>query len=253
MKTWIYIVLFFSCSLLGASNTPNETIFKEANELYKQEKYQEAIARYEKILDSKEHSVDVYFNLGNAYYKVNKVAPAIYYYEKALLLSPNNKDVKTNLAFAQKMTIDDIKPVNKVGFNKSLETITASLHYNTWGTAVVGLSVLFLLLFIGYYFSGKSLYKRIFFIAMCIVPFLILIGFAAGISEKTRFNQDKPAIIFAETVALKSEPRDNAPEVVVLHEGTKVVLLESVDQWHKVQLANELEGWIPKKDIKSVK
>lgn len=252
MKHIIYFLLLFSC-VTRAGNGTELSQFDAANELYKKEKYREAIQAYETILSTKKHSADVYFNLANAYYKTHQIAPAIYNYEKALLLAPNNKDIKTNLEFAKKMTIDDIKPTNKVGFAKSIDTLTSSFHYDTWAKILIGLSVLFLVFFIGYYFSQKSIYKRLFFVGMFIVPFLIAIGFAAAFSEKTLYNNEKPAIIFAESTTLKSEPRENAADVAQLHEGTKVMVLESIDQWKKVQLANETEGWIAKESIKEIK
>ena len=99
------IILFVCCfSMIGFSQ--NDSVFSEANTLYNNGKYAEAIDKYESILDSDQHSAELYFNLGNANYKLNNIAPSIYYYEKALLLEPNDKDIQNNLAFAQNMTID---------------------------------------------------------------------------------------------------------------------------------------------------
>ena len=125
-----------------------QTAFEKGNQLYQKENYTEAINNYEGVLESGEHSADLYFNLGNCYYKLHKVAPAIYNYEKALQLNPNDEEIKANLDFARKMTIDDIKVVPKVGFSKLIEDFTSSYYYDTWAWIAVVLAFVFLTFFV---------------------------------------------------------------------------------------------------------
>ena len=98
-----------------------DSLFVQANKLYQQEKYTEALGMYKQIEEQGIVSSELYYNLGNVYYKSNQVAPSIYYYEKALLLKPNDKTIKTNLAFAQKRTIDNIKVIEELGFTKFIK------------------------------------------------------------------------------------------------------------------------------------
>ena len=140
-----------------------QSAFEKGNDLYKKEHYEQAAAMYESILKSGQESAELYFNLGNAYYKLHKVAPAIYNYEKALLLNPADSEIQTNLKFAQKMAIDEIKVVPKVGFSQMLNEALDVFHYNTWAVMATVFSALFLLFFMGYYFGNTSLLKRLFF------------------------------------------------------------------------------------------
>ena len=108
MKRLLYILVFlFSLSSIAQ----NGSLFEQGKERYKQEKYQEAIDSWMKIVENGEHSANLYFNLGNAHYKLNNVGPSIYYYEKAAQLSPIDRDTKTNLAFAENSRIDAIEPL----------------------------------------------------------------------------------------------------------------------------------------------
>jgi hypothetical protein len=184
---------------------------------------------------------------------LNKVAPAIYNYEKALLLNPNDTEIQNNLKFAQKLQIDDIKTVEKVGFNKLIQDFTNTFHYNTWGGITVGFSILFLLFFIGYYFSQITVSKRLFFFGMFFVMLLLIVSVAAAIFEKNQYNNDQPAIVFSEIVSVKSEPKNSATDAFVIHEGTKVYVIESLDNWDKIQLTDGNEGWIEKSAIKRLK
>lgn len=227
--------------------------FEQGNALYQKEKYAESVAAYEAVVASGKQSAALYFNLGNAYYKQNKVAQAIYNYEKALVLSPNDKEILTNLEFAQKMTIDEIKEVPKVGFEKLLRDFTGALHYDSWAWLAVWLAAGFLLFFIGYYFSQTTLLKRIFFIGMFVLVFAILISVLSAVFEKAHYENERPAIVFAETAQVKSEPRNSASDVFVLHEGTKVMILEKTANWNKIELLDGSDGWIESSAIKSIK
>jgi tetratricopeptide (TPR) repeat protein len=247
MKKTLYLLLLTSQFFFAQSG------FEKGNGLYQKGKYEEAIAAYETILDSKKESAELYFNLANCYYKLNKVAPAIYNYEKALVLNPNDREIQNNLAFAHKLTIDEIKVVPKVGFAKLLRDFTGAFHFNTWAWITVALSGIFLLFFVGYYFSQLTLSKRIFFIGMFMLVFLILLSALAAIFEKSHFESERPAIVFAEIAQVKSEPKSSSSDVFVLHEGAKVFLHESIENWVKIELTDGSEGWIENAAVKSVK
>ena len=122
---------------------------------------------------------------GVTYYKLHKVAPAIYNYEKALVLSPNDNEIKINLEFARKMAVDDIKVIPKVGFNKLLADFTSKYHYDTWAWIAVVFAFLFLLFFVGYYLSQKTILKRVFFIGMFFWLLGIFLSSASGQSSAT--------------------------------------------------------------------
>lgn len=247
MKKIIFIVLL-TTQVFFAQNG-----FEKGNELYQKLKYDQAIKAYESVLKTNKHSAELYFNLGNCYYKLNKVAPAIYNYEKALVLKPNDGEILNNLKFAKKLTIDEIKEVPKVGFAKLIQNFTSAFHYNTWAWISVVISTMFLLFFIAYYFSQISLSKRIFFFGMFVLVFMLLISVSAAIFEKRRYDNEKPAIVFAETAEVKSEPQKLSSNIFVLHEGTKVFVQETLDGWKKIQLTDGTEGWIEKSAIKEVK
>ncbi len=227
--------------------------FEKGNHLYQKGKYEQAITEYESILAANKHSADIYFNLGNCYYKLNQVAPAIYNYEKALVLNPNDTEVLNNLKFAKQLLIDEIKEVPEVGFSKMIQSFTSIFHFNTWAWISVSCAFLFLLIFVGYYFSQATNFKRVFFVGMLVSLILIFIAVFCAILEKIHFENERPAVVFAELITVKSEPQSSSNTIFTLHEGTKVFVLETLDNWKKIQLTDGTEGWIEKKAIKEVK
>jgi hypothetical protein len=247
MKHLVYIFLFISSFLFAQSG------FEKGNVLYQKGQYEQAIQAYESVLDSRQQSADLYFNLGNCYYKLNKVAPSIYNYEKALVLAPEDADIANNLKFAQKLTIDEVKEVPKVGFAKLLHDFTGMYHYNTWAWISIVFGLMFLGFFIGYYFSLAAVLKRIFFFGLFVWVLFLLVSVGAAIFERNHFVTDRPAIVFAEVTEVKSEPQKASPATFILHEGTKVFVKEILGKWKKIELTDGTEGWIESGAIREVK
>jgi tetratricopeptide (TPR) repeat protein len=248
MKNLVYLFLLITNLFFAQSGIEN------GNTLYKQGNYQEAIDTYETIIyRSQKQSPELYFNLGNCYYKLNKVAPTIFNYEKALVLNPDFEAAKTNLEIAKKLQIDDIKVIPKVGIGRMILKVFSVFHHNTWACISVGFALLFLLFFIAYYFTEISALKRTFFTVMLVVFGMMFISLLAAISLKNAYDNDKPAIVFAEVTSLFNDSKSNKKELLKLHEGTKVFVKETQNNYKKVQLTDNTEGWILSKDIIEVK
>jgi len=247
MKKLVYLFLLISQAFFAQSG------FEAGNDLYKKGQYEQAIDAYSTVLNAKKQSAELYFNIGNCYYKLNKVAPAIYNYEKALVLDPNNPDVLNNLKFAQKRTVDEIKVIPKVGFEKLLRDFTAIYDYDKWAWFAIGFSGLFLLGFIGYYFSAASVLKRVFFVSMFLMLVFVVISVSSALFEKNYAVNERPAVVFADRTEVKSEAQNKGSKVIDLHEGTKVYVKKVEGRWKKIQLTDGTVGWIDSEAIREVK
>lgn len=248
-KLLLHIFLFVSFSMLAQST---QDLFSSANSLYKEAKYEEAIKLYEQIEAQNLVSSELYYNLGNCYYKLNKVAPTIYNFEKALQLNPLNKDAKNNLIIAKKLTLDRVEALPKTIFQKFNQNYLQKLTYNSWAIVTVVLSFIASVLFLLFYFADAPSKKRIFF-TTSIISFLLLIS--SIIITYTQFSKAKntiEAIVFSDEISVSSEPTSSADEVFTLHEGTKVNILDTVDNWKKIKLKDGKIGWSLSKNLKEL-
>ena len=246
------IVLF---ALIGGfwGYSQNDARFMQATDAYNEGDYEKAIALYEEILDNGEHSAALYFNMGNSYYKLNQIAPSIYYYEKALLLNPGDSEIKTNLAYAQNMTLDAIEVLPETGISRIYQRVTGRLSFDQWGYTAVILLLLFVLAYLAFYFLNYATYKRIALISS--LSFLLISGISVlfAFLQYTQFKEEQPAIIFIEEASVKTEPNNRSEEAFVLHEGTKVNVLEQLNDYKKIQLVDGKVGWISSDELKLLK
>lgn len=249
MKITLYILSFLFSMIIFAQN---DVVFDKANTLYNEGKYADAISQYESILATKNHSAALYFNLGNAHYKLNHIAPSIFYYEKSLQLDPNDSDIKNNLALAKNMTIDAINVIPEGGLSKILNKTTNSLTFDNWAKVSVGFVFCFVVLFLIYYFAYSSLRKRLAFLGSMATLFLMCVTLLFAFHKFNLDKLDKPAIVFAQESSVKNEPNSRSEDAFNLHEGTKVQVLDTVNNWKKIKLQDGKTGWISSADIKAL-
>ncbi|HUH46507.1 MAG TPA: tetratricopeptide repeat protein [Arenibacter sp.] len=247
----VLTVLIFFIVTLGYSQ--NQQLFDRATTLYNEGKYEEAVESYLHILESGEHSAELYFNLGNTYYKLDSIAPSIYYFEKALLLKPNDKDVLNNLTYARNMTLDAIEPLPQTTLSKIYKGITNYLSFDQWAYLAVVFMVLFVSLYIAFYYSKFSMQKRFAFIGSMMSLILSLAMALLAYLEYGDFTSERPAVVFAEQTSIKSEPNNRSQPVFDLHAGTKVDVLDQLNDWKKIQLSDGKSGWVLSEDIKELK
>ncbi|MAQ76483.1 MAG: ion channel protein [Aquimarina sp.] len=244
----LIIVLFLGANIFAQ----NEDRFEKANQLYNQEKFQEAIELYKTILDSGEESAALYYNLGNSYYKQSNIGPSIYYYEKALQLAPGDEDILNNLAFAQNSAIDKIDVMPQGFITKFVNSITNLTATDGWAwISIIGV-LGFVVLMILYFTAVSSVKKRLFFLTSWVFLFLGVVAVTFAIKQNKDLITTQYAIVFSQESEVKSEPNMRSDEVFKLHEGTKIQITDTVSNWKKIKLADGKIGWIPTSDIKEL-
>lgn len=240
--------------LIGLLVTAQENaLFNNATAAYNDGDYEKAIGFYNSILEEGQHSASLYFNLGNSYYKLNDIAQSIYYYEKALLLAPEDKEIKNNLGYAQQMTLDAIDTMPETGLSRFYKAITSQLSFDQWAKLAVFLMFVFVLLYIIFYYAQYSSRKRWAFIGSLVSLFLAIITIVFAFVQYRDFEQQQPAIVFADEIGIQSEPNPSSDEIFVLHAGTKVNIIEKLNDWKRIRLADGKTGWVPSKNIKALK
>ncbi len=227
--------------------------FLEANNLYNDSKYEQSIQLYLQILDSGAHSSELYFNIGNAYYRLNDIANSILYYEKSLKLDSSDNDAINNLNMVKNALIDDIAVVPSSFFDEQLNKISNLFDYSLWGTVLISLSFIFLLLFIIYFFSNKPIIKRTAFTSLFFIIMIITFTAWISINAYEKNHLEKYAIIFSTKIEIKADPNERSENLLTLHLGTKVRIIDNFnDEWLKIKLVNGQEGWIKNNQIKII-
>ena len=233
----------------GKAQEHPATWFEQANAAYNAGSYDTAVVMYGKIQAAGLESVALYYNMGNAYYKMREYPMAIYCYEKALKLDPSNDEVKDNLAIANLAIVDKIEPVPQSFIVRGWQGMRAWLSGDHWAwCSIVAFAMLLVCLYL-FLRSRKVGMRKLGFFAgiLFLVVFALSVVFAFQLKQAAE-TQDQ-AIVMAPTVTVKSSPSDTSVDLFVLHEGSKISILETVDGWNKIRIANGSVGWLKADDM----
>lgn len=252
MKRIIYLFIGFVVPLLcfGADNVQLQ--FATANASYNKGQFKEALAGYQQILNEGYESAALYFNTGNAFYKTGDVNSALLYYGKAHKLSPGDEDINNNIRFVNQKTTDKIDEAPEFFLAKWWHGFILGISANTLGIISVILFLLASGVLVLYFFARSvGLKKASFYISLV---FYILGAFAIfiGCMQVNYFNSHHEAIVFSNSVNVRSSPAEKSAALFVIHDGTKVGVLDKNNGWLKIKLANGSEGWIKGQDAKEI-
>ncbi|NPA36255.1 MAG: SH3 domain-containing protein [Chlorobi bacterium] len=218
--------------------------FIKANQLYTDGKYEEAAQAYEDILKTGVESPELYYNLGNAYYKSGLLPQAILNYERAKLLAPQDKDIEYNLELARSQTIDKIDKVGEFFLKTWIRALRNKADSDTWAYMSIGFFLGLIGMLFLFYFSRTPALKKAGFFSGILFLFLFIVSFSFAHLQKQKLVNRNYAIIFAPTVNVKSSPDSGGTELFVLHEGTKVKILDKVGEWRQIEISDGNRGWI---------
>jgi tetratricopeptide (TPR) repeat protein len=225
---------------------------EDANNLFTQGKFIDAAQAYEAIYNSGVENEALCFNLGNAWFKSGNLAKAILFYERALLIDPDDKDVLYNLELANTQTADRIDQVGEFFISTWVRNFRNKGTSDFWAYLSIG-SFIVLLVFIGLYlYSGVSSVKRISFFAGMGLALLVVISVVFAGAQKNALTNQNYGIIFTPTVNVKSSPDASGTDLFVIHEGTKIKILEALGSWKKIQLKDGSQGWLPAQDFEVI-
>lgn len=249
-KILILILLIFSAFSLFADEINNK--FKEANEFYSQGKYSSAIDIYEHLNKSGISNFELYYNLGNAYYKLGDYAYSILYFEKAKKISPGDEDIDYNLRIANLRIVDKIEPVPEFFLNKIWANMLNFTDSCSWAWSFIIIFWLGFIALSAFYLMNSSATKKLMFaLAGLLFAASIFIFFVTMQSSRLQ-NSENSAIIFEPSIYVKASPDGESTDLFILHEGTKVKLLDEVGEWNKIKIADGNVGWLPKSSFQVI-
>lgn len=229
-----------------------DSLILAANSKYNNGLYDSALSLYHEVINNGIESGELYYNIGNTYFKNNDIASAILYYEKAKRLLPNDDEIDYNLNIANSMIVDKIEKVPELFYHRWWNFFYNRLGADAW-TIFTLISFTFLIVTIGLFIISKKRQNRKVSFYLGLLFLIITVTSFALASQK--FNtgiEQNEAIVFTSSITVKSSPTQNAVDLFVIHEGTKVKIIDKIDNWVEIKIQNGSVGWLPEKSIKGI-
>jgi tetratricopeptide (TPR) repeat protein len=247
------IALMILPTALNAQDNYLESVWEDANLAYTEGRWQDAVDGYQLIADASLESAPLWCNLGNAYYRVGNMSKAILCYERSLKIDPSYDDARFNLEFLNSQIQDRIDPVPELILKTWMRKVSHLLDSNSWAVCFLVLLGLTLAMVLMFLLSSSLAGRRTgFFIALVLI-LLAAASLSFSLWQKNEYMQADKAIVMRPVASVKSSPSyESAKDLFVLHEGTKVTIVDSVGSWNNIELADGRQGWIPSSDLERI-
>ena len=220
-----------------------DSLWNRAGEAFAAGQWQNALNYYQMIEGENLESADLYYNLGNTCFKLDDIAHAILYYERALKLDPAHADAAHNLEIVRQMTLDKIDVVPDFILVSWFRNLRQGLSADAWAWITLALAAIVGVLFLLFRLGGSTALRTVSFIAACIFAVLTVFTFVFSLQQKHAITRQDSAIVTTPVCSVKSSPAEGGKTVFVLHEGTKVHLLDNVGDFAKISIADGRQGW----------
>ena len=238
----------------GASNDAYvDSLWNSATHAYVEGRWRDAVADYEMISGMGLESAALYCNTGDAYFKDGNVPMAILFYERALKLDPSYSDARYNLELLNGVIQDRIEAVPGFILKTWAKDICYIMDSNAWAVCFLVLLALALAMGLLFILGATPAGRRTGFFTGIVALLLALASLSFAFWQKSDYMSADYAIVMRPVTSVKSSPSAEASkDLFILHEGTKVKILDSVGSWINIELADGRQGWLSSKDMELI-
>lgn len=254
MKSYIilsFIVLFQLFGLVSYAKENAQSRTDSALIYYSNSNYEKALEIYLSFVDDNYMSSELFYNIGNCYYKLDKIPECILWYERALIYNPSNENIIKNLEIANSRTETIVEKLPEIFYISWYNTIANIFNSNNWAWISLIFFVTALFFLILFFFSRTIGLKKASFIISILTILLFTISIKLSLTQKNKEVNNPYAIVFEYSLA-KSSPNEDSSNLFEIHKGIKVEILQELNEWTNIKLADGKQAWIKHKNIKKI-
>jgi tetratricopeptide (TPR) repeat protein len=247
------LMMLSSAGLYASGISEADALWNEANSAYEQGDWTSAIENYEAISSLGVESPQLYYNMGNVYYRMGDYARAVLYYERSLKLDPSSADAQFNLEHVNGLLQDKIDVVPEFFLKEWFRNLSRTMSSNSWAWFFICLLAVTLALLLVFRLSSSIVWRRVGFFAAIVTLLMMIAAFLFSAWQRNDYLAHDEAVVMKPVTSVKSSPSsDNSTDLFILHEGTKVKVLETSGAWTNVSLADGRQGWMKTADIETI-
>ncbi|MEP6602696.1 MAG: tetratricopeptide repeat protein [Spartobacteria bacterium] len=231
--------------LVASSALAQVDTFAKANQEYAAGQFKEAIADYETLVQKKEWSANLFYDLGNAYFRAQDFGKAILNYERALALDRHHAEAQANLRVARdqaralRLQQSQVERYVRAGSPNQYAIAAAAMF---WIGIFIGASLLF----------GQRRSTSAITLSILSLSIFIALGVAIYAMENGSGGRGV-AIVTKANVTARVATADTSSSVLAVPAGSEIKVLSERGEWVYAALPNNLRGWIPANNAEPVR
>ncbi|MGM9735498.1 MAG: BatD family protein [Candidatus Cryptobacteroides sp.] len=249
----VSLLLVIPAGLSAQQKDYADSLWNAGNAAYSEGLWDDAIKAYSQIESIGLESAALYCNLGDACFKGGNIPMAVLWYERALKLDPSYSDARYNLNLVNESVQDRIDPVPEFILKSWTKDVCWILDSDSWTICFIVFFAIFLAMLLLFLLAPSVAGCRTGFFTGIVMLLLSASSLGFALWQKHDYMRRDEAVVMRPVTSVKSSPASgSAKDLFILHEGTKVKILDQVGAWNNIQLADGRQGWIPSEDIEVI-
>jgi len=249
----LVLMLAIPAVSVAAGDSYVDSLWTTATQAYADGRWDDALETYSSIDRLGLESPFLYCNIGSAYFKVSDYPHAILYYERALKLDPSCSDARYNLQVVSGLVQDKIDPVPEFLLKEWARALCYTLDSDAWAWIALAMLAGTLAMVLLFLLSASSAARKTGFSLAIVFLLFTVSSFSFSVWQKNDYMRADSAIVMVPVTSVKSSPSEEvSKDLFILHEGTKVRILDSVGEWRNIELADGRQGWIHSGDMEVI-
>ena len=248
-----FLVMLLPFAAQAQDDAYVDSLWNAANAAYTEGRWDDAAADYMMISDMGLESASLYCNAGDACFKAGNVPMAIVYYERALKIDPSYSDARYNLQLMNQMIQDRIDPVPEFVLKVWVKDICYIMDSDSWTICFFVFLALALAMLLLFLLSPSVAGRRTGFFTGAAALLLAVLSVSFALMQKSDYMNVDDAVVMRPVTSVKSSPSDeSSTDLFILHEGTKVRIIDEVGSWNNIELADGRQGWVRTGDLETI-
>ena len=249
----LMLLMLMPAAVSAQNDSYVDSLWNAANAAYAEGRWADAVRNYEMISGMGLESASLYCNTGDAFFKDGNVPKAILYYERALKLDPSYADARFNLELVNSAIQDRIDPVPEFILKVWARDICYVMDSNAWAVCFIVFLAMTLAMVLLFILAPSAGGRRAGFFVGILMLVCAIFSISFSVWQKKDYMNADDAVVMRPVASVKSSPSaESSTDLFILHEGTKVRILDQVGRWNNIELADGRQGWLPSEDIEVI-
>ena len=249
----LMLLMLMPAAVSAQNDSYVDSLWNAANSAYAEGRWSDAVSDYELISGMGLESASLYCNTGDAFFKDGNLPKAILYYERALKLDPSYADARFNLELVNSAIQDRIDPVPEFILKVWTRDICYIMDSNSWAVCFLVFLALTLAMVLLFILAPSAGGRRAGFFVGILMLVCAVFSISFSVWQKKDYMNADEAVVMRPVASVKSSPSaESSTDLFILHEGTKVRILDQVGRWNNIELADGRQGWLPSDDMEVI-
>ena len=149
------------------------------------------------------------------------------------------------LSTCNDLIIDDINQLPDLFYKQWFSNLFNIISIYNWQVLIIISLILLIVSLIVNKIKRNNILKIFTTFLFLIISFSVTIYFVGNVAEKKNMQ----AIVKKNVLNIRSAPTDESSVQFTIHSGTKVIIIDSVENWLNISISDGRKGWAKQKSL----